>query len=86
MGCRIQDLGLRGYRWWKTAEFSHSARCAPCLLLPVVRTHLSVVEEPAVQWVIHGALLAVHLILAVLLFGGIFCAQTKPFFDPGRVL
>ena len=29
VGCRIQDLGIRGYRWWKTADFSHSARCAP---------------------------------------------------------
>ena len=28
-GCRIQDPGTRGYRWWKTADFSHSARCAP---------------------------------------------------------
>ena len=25
VGCRIQDLGIRGYRWWKTADFSHSA-------------------------------------------------------------
>ena len=25
MGCRIQDPGTRGYRWWKTADFSHSA-------------------------------------------------------------
>ena len=22
VGCRIQDLGIRGYRWWKTADFS----------------------------------------------------------------
>ena len=28
-GCGIQDPGTRGYRWWKTADFSHSARCAP---------------------------------------------------------
>ena len=28
-GCRIQDPGTRGYWWWKTADFSHSARCAP---------------------------------------------------------
>ena len=28
-GCRIQDPGTRGHRWWKTADFSHSARCAP---------------------------------------------------------
>ena len=28
-GCSIQDPGTRGYRWWKTADFSHSARCAP---------------------------------------------------------
>ena len=27
-GCRIQDPGTRSYRWWKTADFSHSARCA----------------------------------------------------------
>ena len=25
-GCRIQDSGTRGYRGWKTADFSHSAR------------------------------------------------------------
>ena len=25
VGCRIQDLWSRGYRWWKTADFSHSA-------------------------------------------------------------
>ena len=24
-----QDPGTRGYRWWNTADFSHSARCAP---------------------------------------------------------
>ena len=29
VGCRVQDPGTRGYRWWKTADFSHSARCAP---------------------------------------------------------
>ena len=28
-GCRIQDPGTRGYRWWKAADFSHSAQCAP---------------------------------------------------------
>ena len=28
-GCRIQDLGTRGYRRWRPADFSHSARCAP---------------------------------------------------------
>ena len=28
VGCRIQDPGTRGYRWWKTADFSHSARTA----------------------------------------------------------
>ena len=27
-GCGIQDLGTRGYRWWQTADFSHSARTA----------------------------------------------------------
>ena len=26
--CRIQDPGTLGYRWWKTADFSHSARTA----------------------------------------------------------
>ena len=25
-GCRIQNPGTRGYRWWKPADFSHSAR------------------------------------------------------------
>ena len=29
VGCRIQDPGIRGSRWWKTADVSHSARCAP---------------------------------------------------------
>ena len=29
-GCRIQDPGTRGYRWWKTADFLHSARSARC--------------------------------------------------------
>ena len=29
VGCRIQDPGTRDYRWCKTADFSHSARCAP---------------------------------------------------------
>ena len=31
-GCRNQDPGTRGYRWWKTADFSqraHSTRCTP---------------------------------------------------------
>ena len=28
-GCRTQDPGTRGYLRWKTAAFSHSARCAP---------------------------------------------------------
>ena len=32
VGCRIQDPGSRGYRWWKTADFSHSARCAPAII------------------------------------------------------
>ena len=27
-GCRNKDPGTRGYRWWKTAAFSHSARTA----------------------------------------------------------
>ena len=27
-GCRIQDPGTRGYWWWKTADFVHSARKA----------------------------------------------------------
>ena len=28
-GCRLQGPGPRGYRRWKTADLSHSARCAP---------------------------------------------------------
>ena len=28
-GCRVQDPGTRGYRRWKTADFSHSAGTAP---------------------------------------------------------
>ena len=28
VGRRIQDPGTRGYRWWKTADFSHSAGTA----------------------------------------------------------
>ena len=28
VGCRIQDPGICGYRWWKTADFSHSVRTA----------------------------------------------------------
>ena len=28
VGCRIQDLGIRGYRWWKTPDFLYSARTA----------------------------------------------------------
>ena len=28
VGCRIQDPGTRGYRWWKSADFSHSAGTA----------------------------------------------------------
>ena len=27
-GCRVQDPGTRGYRWWRTADFSHSAGTA----------------------------------------------------------
>ena len=27
-GCRIQDPGTHGYRWWKTADFSHSTGTA----------------------------------------------------------
>ena len=27
-GCRMQDPGTRGYRWWKTDDFSHSAGTA----------------------------------------------------------
>ena len=36
VGCRIQEVGIRGYRWWKTAYFSHSARCSPfsCQSIP----------------------------------------------------
>ena len=26
VGCRIQDPGTHGYRWWQTAGFSHSVR------------------------------------------------------------
>ena len=29
VGCRIQDPGNHGSRWWKTADFPHSAGCAP---------------------------------------------------------
>ena len=28
VGCRIQDPGAHGYRWWKTADFSHSVGTA----------------------------------------------------------
>ena len=28
-GCSIQDPGTCSYRWWKTADFLHSARCSP---------------------------------------------------------
>ena len=28
VGCRIQDPGTRGDRWWKTADFSHSVGTA----------------------------------------------------------
>ena len=27
-GCRLQGPETRGYRWWKTADFSHSAGTA----------------------------------------------------------
>ena len=27
-GCGVQDPGTHGYRWWKTADFSHSAGTA----------------------------------------------------------
>ena len=27
-GCRVQDPGTRGYRRWRTADYSHSARTA----------------------------------------------------------
>ena len=27
-GCRVQDPGTRGYRWWKTADVWHSAGTA----------------------------------------------------------
>ena len=44
-GCRIQDPGIPGYRWWKTADFSHSAGTAhgappkmQCKPLPQIRT------------------------------------------------
>ena len=30
-GCRVQDPGTHGYRRWKTANFSHSARCSPII-------------------------------------------------------
>ena len=32
-GCRIQDPGARGYRWWKTADFSHMVRPRRFLML-----------------------------------------------------
>ena len=38
IGCRPQDPGARGYRWWKTADCSHSARCALRMLLPLCQT------------------------------------------------
>ena len=28
VGCRIQEPGIHGYRWWKTADFSYSAGTA----------------------------------------------------------
>ena len=43
-GCRVQNSGpgTRGYRWWKTADFSHSALCAP----PTLRAPLRCQQEP----------------------------------------
>ena len=32
-GCGIQGPGARGYRWWKTADFSHSAKCTPIVTI-----------------------------------------------------
>ena len=32
-GCRVQDPATRGYRGWKTADLSHSTRCAPCVMV-----------------------------------------------------
>ena len=51
--CRIQDPGTRGYRWWKTADFSHSARCAPSVTLP--RAPLAVTEEVPSETVAEGS-------------------------------
>ena len=39
-GCRIQDPGTRGYWWWKTAGFWHSAGTAPIVTLCIPETPL----------------------------------------------
>ena len=47
-GCRVQDPGTHGYRRWKTAEFPHSARCAPHVW------HLLTDEAMALLIVLHS--------------------------------
>ena len=41
-GCRIQDPGTRGYWGRKTADFSHSAQCAPNATLLTCRHSMGV--------------------------------------------
>ena len=51
-GCRIQDPGTRGYRWWKTADFSHSARCAPLGQVQSADVMRAWGEEDEREWVV----------------------------------
>ena len=46
VGCRIQDPGTRGYRWWKTAHFSHSVCTAPIITLFIPGTPLQTPPPP----------------------------------------
>ena len=52
-GCRTQDPGTRGYRWWKTADVSHSAGTAcsapPRTLLPHSQSNLDSTLQSAGQ-------------------------------------
>ena len=52
-GCRIQDPGTRGYRWWKTADFPHRAGTAHGAPLGV--TKHQIIQNPLDEMDCSGA-------------------------------
>ena len=69
VGCRFQEFRTRGYRGWKTADFSHSARCAPCVRRNRPRSnhnhshphnHADAHMNPVVSTLVHNCHQCIH--------------------------